>query len=498
MDISQLERSRANTGIQRVVKEFLQRAVNDDSSATYKILAYNKKIKKMQQFSNEEVKLFCDDVSNYKFKSRKTINIETLKPQNISIFFDIDSAWNAPYKREKLYPILKRNGFYIFNFIHDLIPVLLSKYVQEVTIKNYKPFIETVYRYSDVVLFNSTASKNDFLSYKKRFNIQRDITTKVIGLGCDFLSTKIVVEDELLKSVLSKKYILFVGTIEPRKNHEEVLEAYDRLSHKYSDLNLVFIGMKGWKNDEFIQRIENHHLKDERFFWFNNIDDDTLYHFYENAFIVTYLSKYEGYGLPIVEALQHGNVTITSNNSSMPEVGRDYADYVDDGNLDQLVGIIKSYLDDDKKHQSKRDYIKSFKPMSWDLFSQLIFKENNDFYKRKNREGKFLINNIKNKIKSIPLIGWFIRFIYNLIRLNNIKHTLFQQQKQIKAQKRQIDQQAKDIKKLQSILSKEIDKRVATQVAKQITFHTDAFSQRLDQYIFDSKIESKKRDDISE
>ncbi|MEA2019423.1 MAG: glycosyltransferase family 1 protein [Campylobacterota bacterium] len=492
IDISQLERSRANTGIQRVVKEFLQRAINDDTKATYKILAYNKKIKKMQVLPIQEVKLFCEDITNYKFKKRQTINIETIKPKETTIFFDIDSAWNAPYKRDKLYPIIKKNGFFIFNFIHDLIPILLPKYVQEVTINNYKPFIKTVYAYSDMVLFNSTSSKNDFLEYQKELKLKKNIPTKVVGLGSDFLSSNSIVKDAKIKAVLDKKYLLFVGTLEPRKNHKEVLDAFDILSKKYPDLNLVFIGIKGWKIDDFIERIESHPLKDDRLFWFNKIDDDTLYHFYQNAFIVTYLSKYEGFGLPIVESLQHGKITITSKNSSMPEVGLDYADYIEDGNLEQLVETISLYLNSNDIYDKKIKRIKSFTPLSWDKFSNLIFENNYNFHKRKEKESR----SFKDSIKRLPVVGWAARWVYNLLRLNNLKHILFHQQKLIKQQKLELSKQQKEIKQLKSYIDKKIDddinKKLKQEVAKQISFHSDAFTQRLDQFILDTKIQSKK------
>jgi len=503
IDISQLEKSRANTGIQRVVKEFLQRAVYSKNSHIYKILTFNAKTKKMEVLANNEVRLFSNDISNYKFTKREPINIEEIKPTTTTIFFDIDSAWNAPYKREILYPIIKKNGFFIFNFIHDLIPILLPEYVQKVTIKNYKPFIETTYKYSDVVLFNSTSSKNDFIDYKAVLKIDRDISTKVIGLGSDFLSSNTIVNDTKTKAILEKKYILFVGTLEPRKNHKEVLDAFDLLSEKYPDLNLVFIGIKGWKIDSFIDRIQSHPLKDERLFWLNNIDDDTLYHFYQNAFLVTYLSKYEGFGLPIVESLQHGNITITSKNSSMPEVGLDYADYVEDNNLNQLVETISKYTSDEKLYKKKKQYVKSFKPLSWDKFSELIFQSFDKFEKIQKKQNM----SFKEKVKAIPILGWVARWSYNLLRLNNLKHIVFHQKMQIKQQKKESLQQKKELQQQQKQINqqktkllqqekqiKQLQSHIDTEVAKQISFHTDAFAQRLDQFIFDAKIELKTKE----
>jgi len=442
IDITQFERQRANTGIQRVVKEFLQRAMSS-KAGTYKVLIYNQKSKKMQQVQNTEVKLFLKDIKNFQFKKRRTINIEEIKVVKKTIFLDIDSGWNAPYKRDKLYPILKSNGFLIFNFIYDLIPVLLPQFVQNITIKNYKSFIKTVFKYSDMVILNSNSAQNDFLNYKKSLNIKRKISTEVVGLGSNFIAIKTPVDNPMIKTVLNKKYILFVGTLEPRKNQEDVLNAFDALSKKHKDLNLVFIGMKGWRVDKLIDRINSHILKDKRVFWFNRIDDTTLFHFYQNAFLVTYLSKYEGYGLPIIESLQHNNITITSKNSSMPEVGLDFTDYIEDDNLNQLTDTIALYCDNTKLYNQKKEYIKEhFKARTWTEFCDDVFSAMEGFKK----------SHLKKNIKAIPFFGWLARWSYNLLRLNNLKHTVHQQQQLLKKQQQQIKE-----------LSKKLDQHIASE-----------------------------------
>jgi len=454
IDITQLEKQRVNTGIQRVVKEFLQRAMNSKQMGLYKVLIYNSKIKKMQLLQNEDVKLFLQDIENFKFTKKETIDIETIKATLPTIFFDIDSAWNAPYKREKLYPVIKNNGFLIINFIYDLIPVLLPQFVQNITIKNYKPFIKTVYKYSDMVICDSVSSQTDLLKYKQVLNISREISTKVVGLGSDFMLVNSIVEDIKIKSILETKYILFVGTLEPRKNQQEVLDAFDILAKKYADLNLVFIGMKGWKIDKLLDRINSHPLKDERLFWLNNIDDDTLYHFYQNAFIVTYLSKYEGYGLPIVESLQHGNITITSNNSSMPEVGLEYADYIEDDDLKQLVDTISTYCENKDLYNQKKQTIKeNFKSLSWEQFSNLIFDILSNVEITKLKQEGYSLSLMKNKIKSIPFISELARWANNLLKLNDLKHKIYQQQGQLNKQKKELEKQKKQIKNQQKQLN---------------------------------------------
>lgn len=372
IDITQLEKSRANTGIQRVVKEFLKRA-SIDKKVKYKILVHSGMPYKFDELNINEINDFLLNIQDYQFKERKKINLEEFNSIETSIFFDIDSNWNIVCKRENFYPLLKSKRFKIFNFIYDLIPIVLPKYAHESTAKNFKVFIDAVYQYSDFVMFDSLSASDDFIKIKNDQAITRDIPTRVVGLGSDFLDINYDLIDKQNFEVLNKKYILFVGTIEPRKNQADVLDSFNNIYEKYDDINLVFIGKQGWYVDELIYNINTHPLKDKRLFWFNNIDDNTLKQFYKNAYLVTYLSKYEGYGLPIAESLNYGNITITSKNSSMYEVGKNFADYVQFNSLNELSSLITLYYENENLYNLKKAYIKNhFKTTTWNQFYESI------------------------------------------------------------------------------------------------------------------------------
>ncbi|MEA2018426.1 MAG: glycosyltransferase family 1 protein, partial [Campylobacterota bacterium] len=411
IDISILEKNRANTGIQRVLKEFVQRVVfNDNDSYTFKILAYNWDSKNMELLGIQEVKSFLKETASFQFEKNNPIDLKTIKVNETTIFLDMDSPWYAPISRDQLYPTLKENGFLIFNFIYDLVPIILPEYAHPNTVKIFKPFLDAVYRYSDTVLFDSLSANNDFIDYKNSLNITRDIPSRVVGLGSDFFKSTLKINDNYINNILEKKYILFVGTIEPRKNQENVLDAFEILSEKYPDLNLVFIGKNGWKVENLIHKIKNHPLKEKQLFWLNNIDDDTLSYFYQNAFIVTYLSKYEGYGLPIAESLGYGNITIASKNSSMYEVAHDTADYISYNTQNELIDIISLYCDNINLYNLKKEYIKdNFKITTWDTFSNSIFTIFDNF-----EQSIYLTQNHLKKLQ----------FVFISIEIDSIKGTV--------------------------------------------------------------------------
>ncbi|ABB45007.1 Glycosyl transferase, group 1 [Sulfurimonas denitrificans DSM 1251] len=373
LDITQLNKSRANTGIQRVVKEFLKRALENRENIFYKIISYNADINSMELLQNSEIREFLTDIQNYTFVKKTTIDIFSIKPTEPTILFELDATWNAPLNRALLYPILKENGFLIFNFIYDLTPIILPNFANEITAQNFPTFLNALYQHSDMVFCDSYSAKNDFLHYKESLNITREIKTEVVALGADFFKINTPLENHYIKRLLKKKYILFVGTLEPRKNQENVLDAFEILAKTHPDLNLIFIGKQGWKIEHLIQKIETHKLKDKQLFWLNDIDDNTLSHFYQNAFLVTYLSKYEGYGLPITEALQHANIVITSKNSSMHEVGQDFVHYILHDSTEELIETILFYYNNPTLYNQRRKHIKqNFKTKTWDMFYETI------------------------------------------------------------------------------------------------------------------------------
>lgn len=370
IDISQFLAYRKLTGIQRVIIESVSRLIKDTiDGLEIKVIYYQND--SYYYMKNKEVLKFFRDIDNYKFKKYYKFNI--YKVNNVEkILLELDAVWNSNLKRETLYPKLKKQGFKIYNFIYDLIPILFPEYMRDNTKNNFRFFLDVVSKYSDLIFFDSNSSKNDFtqlIEIKSRKKVEK----KVLYLGSDFKCKDI--DSKKYQKLLSKRFILFVGTIEPRKEHSIVLESFEELYKEYEDLNLVFIGSIGWKMNKFIQKLTANPLKNISIFHFQDLNNNELSLFYKNAYIVAYLSKYEGYGLPIAESLSYGNITIVSKNSSMPEVGKKCADYLDVNKSSKLTKIIKYYLENKKHYKSRVEYItNNYRKIYWNDFYKLLKK----------------------------------------------------------------------------------------------------------------------------
>ncbi|HSX40267.1 MAG TPA: glycosyltransferase family 1 protein [Candidatus Saccharimonadales bacterium] len=159
-------------------------------------------------------------------------------------------------------------------------------------------------------------------------------------------------------------YILFVGTLQPRKNIERLIEAFAKLEKK--NLELVIVGKKGWLFEEILAAPKKFGVED-RVKFLDFVSDAELAKLYKNALMFVLPSLYEGFGLPVLEAMQHGCPVITSNVSSLPEAGGDAALYVDPTNIDDIAGKMKQLLESEslRKELIEKGY-KQVKKFSWE------------------------------------------------------------------------------------------------------------------------------------
>jgi glycosyltransferase involved in cell wall biosynthesis len=139
-------------------------------------------------------------------------------------------------------------------------------------------------------------------------------------------------------------FILYVGTIEPRKNLTSLLEAYQALKNQGTECKVVIVGKKGWLYEGFFRRLRDLGLEDAVIFP-GFVPDEDLSAFYSAAKLFVYPSLYEGFGLPVVEAMACGAPVITSDTSSLPEVAGDAALLVEPTSVEALVAAMRGVLD---------------------------------------------------------------------------------------------------------------------------------------------------------
>lgn len=146
-------------------------------------------------------------------------------------------------------------------------------------------------------------------------------------------------------------YLCYVGVLEPRKNIPTLIEAYAQVITKFPDVPLVIAGKKGWMYDEVFQRVTELGLREHvRFLGY--VPDEDLPALYNGARVFVYPSSYEGFGLPVLEALQCGTPVVTTNVSSMPEVAGEAALLVPPRDSHALAEMLCAALADDELAQT--------------------------------------------------------------------------------------------------------------------------------------------------
>ncbi len=173
----------------------------------------------------------------------------------------------------------------------------------------------------------------------------------------------------LPRGLKSKKYILSVGTLEPRKNIKNLLLAYDLLPDNLKkEYKLVICGAKGWNMEEIMEkiRLQARNPKSEtRIEFLDRVSDEVLGKLYKEAKVFVYPSLYEGFGLPVAEAMQFGTPVITSNISSMPEAAGKAGILIDPRNPSSISRALQAVLEGKFKVKPQQLKAQAAK-FSWD------------------------------------------------------------------------------------------------------------------------------------
>lgn len=141
-----------------------------------------------------------------------------------------------------------------------------------------------------------------------------------------------------------KKYVLYVGTLQPRKNVQVLLKAFHRLSQTVTDMKMVLVGKKGWMYDQIFQEARDLKLDDKVVFT-GYLPSEKAAVLYQNAFCFVLPSLYEGFGIPILEAMSHSCPVIASYNSSLPEIGEEACLYFDPQSPENLRDKIRLLIE---------------------------------------------------------------------------------------------------------------------------------------------------------
>lgn len=193
------------------------------------------------------------------------------------------------------------------------------------------------------VLADSLATKNDLIEL---FGTPAEkITVLYSGVEARFAPVRDRAEIDRVcaRYELPRPFILSVGTLQPRKNYGRLIEAFARIAAEGPD-HLVIAGGKGWLYESIFEQVKSLGLE-QRVHFPGFVDDADLPALYSAARLFAYVSLYEGFGLPLLEAMACGTPVIASNVSSLPEVVGDVGLQVDPRSVDDIARALQQMID---------------------------------------------------------------------------------------------------------------------------------------------------------
>lgn len=363
-----LSNSQLVTGIPRMVIEFASNMIKREEETEIElILLYNPVgTKKYKVVKNE---LFDRDNYYYDRKSYVSdIIIEIQDMEEKSVFLDMENSWHDMLNRSWLLPELRKQGLKIVLIMHDLIAITHPQYCSTENLLRYPAYIGAHFLNDDFIVSTTEVTKSEIERVLKEIQMpQKEVY--VCPVGTDF-SAEIEmndVDDEVIEKVKGKKFLLTVGTIEPRKNHKLLFNAYPQL--KEMGLTMVFAGNVGWNISDFISEVEKHEDYGENILMFSKLNDATIKYLYREAYFFVFPTFAEGFGLPPVESVRSGTPVIVSDIPVMHEILGGYADYIDCKSPQQLVDMLSKYISDDSLYVQRKESLLSYKENTWTDFA---------------------------------------------------------------------------------------------------------------------------------
>lgn len=341
--ISTLVQSDAKTGIQRVVRSLLKEWLEHPPAG----------------FRVEPV--YATPTQSYRYARRFTANMmgfEDVWLQDAPIdygpgdvFLSLDLEAHLADVQRAFYQQLRNQGVQVKFLVYDLLCIALPQYFAPDMAKFFGQWLNVVLE-NDGAFCISKAVADDLSQWIAQqaparrskfaidwFHLGADIQNSLASTGIPDGA------GSLIQKLGASPSFLMVGTLEPRKGHAQVLEAFELLWKEGMDVNLVLVGTQGWLVDELILRLKKHEELGRHLFWLEGISDEYLEKIYAACSCLVAGSYGEGFGLPLIEAAQHGIPLIARDIPVFREVAGNHAYYFSGNTGQDLASRIKDWLD---------------------------------------------------------------------------------------------------------------------------------------------------------
>lgn len=352
VDVSDMVRRDARTGIQRVVRSVLREFLLHPPEGW--------RIEPVFTVKNEGYRYARSFTARLRDKIHEKAASENdpsyryfdapVEYQTGDVFLGLDFHPELVSSRQKFFRQLRNHGVQVQFIVHDLLPIRHPYWFPRRLTEEFACWLNTITQYDGAICV-SQATADDLKSWMEESKIvnTRPFKISVSHNGADIkqsIPSKGIPRkaEKILRQIAARKSFLMVGTLEPRKGHKQVLEAFKLLWDEKIDVNLIIVGKQGWKVKDLRKRIHRNVKFGSQLFWLEGISDDYLEKVYAASTCLIAASKREGFGLPLIEAAQKKLPIIARDIPIFREVAGDHAYYFQGEEGVDLALAIKKWL----------------------------------------------------------------------------------------------------------------------------------------------------------
>lgn len=272
---------------------------------------------------------------------------------------------------------MRNLGMKVGFLCHDIIAERNPEYFKKRDARNFSRWLRMIDKYDGIFAISKTTML-DYLQWRDEQRLGKSkCPIKWFHLGADFKKTLGTLNDidlRLMSIIQKQDYYIQVSTIEPRKGYGQLLDAFDRLWNKGSELAVVFVGRQGWKVKGLCRQIKNHPQLNKKLFWLSGVSDEFLTSLYSNAKGVIVASENEGFGLSVAEAAFYGKPLLVRDIPVFREVANGSATYFSALTGKGLAESIESFNSSISDFSSSEKSYKTIQMMSWSESFESFYK----------------------------------------------------------------------------------------------------------------------------
>jgi glycosyltransferase involved in cell wall biosynthesis len=333
-DVTRLLESGLHTGIQRVVRCLLAACERQFAGQGYQVSAVTFAGEHWQAYA-ELAPHPCQGLGEHTQQPGQLI-----EPGDGDVLLMFDASWyGEPW--QAVDAALAR-GARLMGMVHDLLPLEHPDWFREGLEQRFGDHLQQMARRAERLFVPTSAVQGRLQELLERDG--HTVPVAVLAHGGDFCNQHASAEQIAEYQVYlpapastDDPLYLVLGTLEPRKNHALILDAFDTLWAQGRTPRLLFVGKVGWQVDSLVERLQNHPLLGQRLFHAANLSDPALLWLIRNSTALVYVPRDEGFGLPVLEAAMQGCPVIASDILVLREAGRHWPRFVAPDNLPELI-----------------------------------------------------------------------------------------------------------------------------------------------------------------